>query len=731
MKFVFILIFFIISRIFADYDKVSFYELWEEQNYSEILRIIKTENPSNFFLTGLILSKTGLFADAVSNILLCTNDTLLRDYAFLRAGEILCSNGLEKGFTFLKKLESSTNFVIKYRCYKSQSEFLYSKKNYSDAIKTFQNGINSLPEKNQNLLVNLLGRNYLTTLLMGQFKCMNIIKNSSLITVATKIIKVTKPSRYNKWLLPVLTYLTNEELQDWSSCFYLAKHLISFGYKGEKTKSLLEKACDSALNLSQFFQAWEELYGLVEETNIKRLDKYTEKIRKKAAGTKFEENLLYYDALRFHNNKKTEYAFKLFMSLLTNSIKNSAIEMRTVSFLIERTNIYPLSLSDLFKISLSYLKEDPDWSELWFKWTLKNIFLKKDWKSSLSIFTNLNTSAPVCYFTGLCFLNLKDDTSACEWFRKVIRLNSSRYYTVKALERIKDIYKSNHSLKKQSLIESKRLFLSFMPGRWPSSYESEKLLNILSLDPDFRLDYKKTDELLKISLSKGTTNNKILYQYIKRFFILGLFEEGKIEFLLNEPFDINSVMDFSDFFYRLKIPSLNFRTAETSYRLFGGALPYFIFKHPIAKNAFPYWYADKIPFDSKDKSLYLAIIREESAFKFDAISSAGASGLMQLMPQTYNLMMNTQESSNDFISIFKPSYNIKSGVKFFNDLLKKFNSLPKAIAAYNAGPVIVEKWITQLNNPDDEVFVELIPYEETREYVKKIIFSYFCYNDFK
>jgi soluble lytic murein transglycosylase len=127
-----------------------------------------------------------------------------------------------------------------------------------------------------------------------------------------------------------------------------------------------------------------------------------------------------------------------------------------------------------------------------------------------------------------------------------------------------------------------------------------------------------------------------------------------------------------------------------------------------------------------DSRLVTAVIREESAYNPLAVSSAGALGLMQVMPQT-GQKIATQFGTQTFIRdrLFEPCYNIRLGSTYLRQLGAKFgNNLVYVIAAYNAGPDVVAKWIQQFGDKDRDEFIESIPYTETRNYVKKVLRSY-------
>ncbi|MBI5026628.1 MAG: transglycosylase SLT domain-containing protein [Nitrospirae bacterium] len=154
--------------------------------------------------------------------------------------------------------------------------------------------------------------------------------------------------------------------------------------------------------------------------------------------------------------------------------------------------------------------------------------------------------------------------------------------------------------------------------------------------------------------------------------------------------------------------------------------------------AYPLGYWDEIRHASEVKSLdpYLvaAIIREESRFDPLALSRAGAMGLMQLMPSTARrLNAKLKVEIGDDSELYTAEKNIPIGVHYLAALMAEFQKIPFALAAYNAGEGALREWLQKSNHKssvrvsDMDEFIEDIPYIETREYVKKVLKSYWQY----
>ncbi len=123
-----------------------------------------------------------------------------------------------------------------------------------------------------------------------------------------------------------------------------------------------------------------------------------------------------------------------------------------------------------------------------------------------------------------------------------------------------------------------------------------------------------------------------------------------------------------------------------------------------------------------DPALIFALIRQESAFNAYAGSSAGALGLMQLMPKTARQVADELKENwtNDY-NLYIPQLNIKLGSYYFKKLFNQYEgNIALASAAYNAGALKVKSWLPSRTMPAD-IWIETIPYKETRGYVASVV----------
>ncbi|MFH1541722.1 MAG: transglycosylase SLT domain-containing protein, partial [bacterium] len=143
-----------------------------------------------------------------------------------------------------------------------------------------------------------------------------------------------------------------------------------------------------------------------------------------------------------------------------------------------------------------------------------------------------------------------------------------------------------------------------------------------------------------------------------------------------------------------------------------------------------YWqYVDKYAKEyGLDPYLVYAVIREESRFKERALSRSYAHGLMQIIPSTGQLIANALGLRYSRWNMYQPRVNIQMGCYYLAETIKRFDgNVSLALAGYNGGPNRVKRWLKNYPQFDLDEFVEDIPLTETRNYVKKVMKSYYGY----
>ncbi len=162
-------------------------------------------------------------------------------------------------------------------------------------------------------------------------------------------------------------------------------------------------------------------------------------------------------------------------------------------------------------------------------------------------------------------------------------------------------------------------------------------------------------------------------------------------------------------------------------------LGYFALNHGynnFMKKAYPLEYTDIVAKEATanqlDPALVYSVMKVESNFDPDAESHAGAIGLMQLTPDTFEWVQTKLKSDTKYTEadLYTPEINVRYGCKLLSLLLNKYSQKGTALSAYNAGIGTVNSW---LKNPDiskDGETLDNIPYAETRKYVDAVLKNY-------
>ncbi|MDO9270034.1 MAG: transglycosylase SLT domain-containing protein [Methylobacter sp.] len=142
---------------------------------------------------------------------------------------------------------------------------------------------------------------------------------------------------------------------------------------------------------------------------------------------------------------------------------------------------------------------------------------------------------------------------------------------------------------------------------------------------------------------------------------------------------------------------------------------------------FPIYYSNQVHNNAHlqdlDPAIVFGLIRQESIFNKNAESSVGARGLMQVMPRTgMQIARDLKEKWQSDNSLFNPDVNVRYGAFYYKQLLKQFHGhFALAIAAYNAGSGRVAKWLPNVTSMPADIWIETIPFKETRKYVTSVL----------
>ena len=127
-----------------------------------------------------------------------------------------------------------------------------------------------------------------------------------------------------------------------------------------------------------------------------------------------------------------------------------------------------------------------------------------------------------------------------------------------------------------------------------------------------------------------------------------------------------------------------------------------------------------------NSALVIGLIRQESRFESQIVSSAEAVGLMQIIPDTAAWIAGKKGVKN--YNLRNPEQNVEFGTWYLDYTHREFgNNTMLALASYNAGPGRVKQWVNSFGVNDPEEFIERIPYDETRGYVRQVLGNYWNY----
>ena len=382
-----------------------------------------------------------------------------------------------------------------------------------------------------------------------------------------------------------------------------------------------------------------------------------------------------------YTNYKNSYAF----ATICYKLAENSTSIRAIKLYELVVNDYPNSI----------WASNSLWELFWYNYKLSRYNLCETLAKKHELLYSTTQDAPrVAYWRGKVLLKQKKNQLAKEAFYNVINNYPLSYYSFLSARQLK--------MSKAKKMIVKKPIISYDINSINKFLFKDKLLLTLANNNDFETidELKIQDEYIKswvlnkkenypksITTTRNQINKKISQNKTDDF-----------ENSQNSDESEKTKIKFSDFELKLMYPIK--------------------FEEEINQKANKY---------KQSPYLFLSLIREESHFDKNAKSSAGALGLSQIMQNTANYIEKREISTE---TLLNPEENIEIGLKYFTYLVNYFKGNEfLAILSYNAGPGNINKWMNDPSIQSDEidVFVENIPYLETKNYIKKILSSYWAY----
>ncbi len=512
----------------------------------------------------------------------------------------------------------------------------------------------------------------------------------------------------------------NADLVDWQKAYIRAIFDSNTGDPLKALQSLApfeKKLIESDYNNNYFFISqragqFEKSVFILDQIEIS--NKISKKMNKKQIDElQFQRGFLYYQ------NGQYEQANKIFTNLVT-SVKKS------------KRKYYSSYNEQLF------------WLQAW------TSYLKKDFEKAQMQLTQMkdltSDSSRLNYWLAMVYLQTNQVVLAGQIFKKlsenVVNNETFTFYQFLSWIRFQSLKKSNKDLLSQlfikdllNLTRDKNAFFP-IPDEFISRSEVIEMYN-------FILNDSTSSDEQNVILSVNDENKIIESESESKVEISSDAELKKhlnwAQFLIDNKQSELAKWHLFDLEKSLKIASqkkllLQFYTQNSFYyrslslgqRAFLKNPMSFADDEVILKTQYPKAYEASLnkftSLQNIDPYFQWSIMKAETQFKSDAISPVGAVGLMQFMPYTLEKLNKLIEQNATPNDLFEPDKSIEFGAAYLSKLSFEFEDFKPFVAAgYNGGPHRVKAWLSQWGQPDFDVFVEHIPFAETRTYVKRVL----------
>lgn len=511
-------------------------------------------------------------------------------------------------------------------------------------------------------------------------------------------------------------FLNNEErpLKNWEKAYVRAIFSSNRGEPDVAYKNL--KPFEKEILASDFAENY--FYIAQRAGELEHAERIIDQlIQGKNVKSKNKANWIFQKAFLFYQNGKYESAHKL----VESQLKNHPYKTRN--------------------------KKNKDYEQLaWLKaWLL---YLQGKYTPALTAFKEMQsyTTDPnrMLYWTGMSYLNLGEEMSAYQVFKKVAQPildgKSYSYYNLMGWIRYSDIKKRNGN---NELIQILYALTKNKNSVFPTISEDYNQTKMLDLYVQI-LD--EPVNLAEEQINVVNTENEVIYSQDNKGIDIETDDElykhlAWANFLIKEKqeelakwhlFEIEKnlkgfvkVLKLAEFYHENQFYYRALSMVQHAALVNNESIS-FASNPMILNSLYPQAYADFVNRQSNrrqiDPYFLWSLMRAETQYKSDAISPVGAVGLMQFMPYTQDKVASLLGEEAKTSDLFDPEVSVRYGAAYIKKLAIEFDQqIPLMAAAYNGGPHRVKTWLKKLGSLDYDAFIEHIPFAETRTYVKRVL----------
>ena len=635
------------------------------------LKISQENKWQKFYSQGMIFYNQEKYQDAYYNFSKIKRMSKLYELSLLK--EFQCANNLQDKKTALKKIRE----LIKHTKDKNLRPYvLYNEAILSDELKL--NSKNQLQKKFAYIQKTYPKSDFA---IASGYKLAQILQKNNNVSAKEKYIEYLDYAPNGKFALnsleEVLKFQNELNKEDWDiiANAYLQNEKYNEALKAYKNTNFSKNWS----NIARCYKGTKQ-YDKEKQTILKGLNLKTSAVEEKEISNQIDRLIFLSkaDKISTLQDLYTKYSNSYIHSTVTYDLAESLTSIRSIKLYESIIENYPTSI----------WASNSLWEVFWYNYKLKRYRTCEELaKTHKEIYFDSIDAPRVAYWYGRTLLNEKKNKQAKDTFYYIINNYPLSYYSFLSARQLK-MSKAKKLIIKKPVTEyninliNKQLFKDDFLLLLAENNDYNTI-DDLKINDEFIqswVAYKKENYPKSINLAK----NKLLekYQTLQN----------------NDTQEKNQKLTFSNYELKLMYPIL--------------------FEDIINENAKDF---------KLSPYLFLSLIREESHFDKNAKSAVGALGLSQLMQPTANFIEKTSVSKD---TLLNPDENIRIGMKYYRYLIDYFNGNEYlAILAYNAGPGNIDKWLNNslITSSEIDVFVENIPYLETKNYIKKILSSYWVY----